>query len=204
MESEPAAGRRVETYAPWRERGPVAGDSKGEPSCVTLQLQTLLAGGAALAACAPTPVAVATASSTGACGTYGYVDVNNDGVISGDEWNTYRTSSYSFWDTNSDGQDQPQRIERCYRAGGFYRTTYYNPDYWTNYWSGFDANGDGYLSADKYWSTSAWARISTATPTAASTPMNGSGGRKAWVTAKSGGHPRARRRAGVARHVLIG
>ena len=118
----------------------------------------LLAGSAGLAACAPTPAGVATASSTGVCGTYGYVDANNDGFISGDEWNTYRTSSYSYWDTNADGRVSRSEFERCYRAGGFYRDAYYNPDYWTNYWTTFDANGDGYLSNDEYWGTSAWTR----------------------------------------------
>ena len=123
-----------------------------------LLIASLLAGSAALAACTTTPVGVAAASSTGVCGTYGYVDVNNDGFISGDEWNTYRTSSYSFWDTNSDGRISRSEFERCYRAGGFYRDAYYNPDHWTNYWTGFDANGDGYLSNDEYWGTSAWTR----------------------------------------------
>ena len=120
----------------------------------------LLASSAALAACAPAPVRPATAAEAAAmCGNYGYVDVNNDGVISGDEWNTYRTGAYGFWDTNKDGRISRSEFERCWRAGGFYRSAYYNPDYWTHYWSAFDANGDGYLSSDEYWSTSAWARI---------------------------------------------
>ena len=122
-------------------------------------LAILLAGSATLGACAPSPAPVTVAAAGDVCGTYGYVDVNNDGFISGDEWNTYRTSSYSFWDTNGDGRISRSEFERCYRAGGFYRDAYYKPDYWTNYWTGFDANGDGYLSADEYWSTSAWARI---------------------------------------------
>ncbi len=125
-----------------------------------LTLPILLGGAAVIAACAPVaPAPVAVASGAGVCGTYGYVDVNNDGFISGSEWNTYRTSTYSYWDTNGDGRISRSEFERCYRAGGFYREAYYNPDYWTNYWSGFDANGDGYLSADEYWSASAWTRI---------------------------------------------
>ena len=120
----------------------------------TLAIAALLAGSAALGACATT----APVRTAGVCGSYGYVDINNDGFISGDEWNTYRTSSYSFWDTNSDGRVSRSEFERCYRAGGFYRDAYYNPDHWTNYWTGFDANGDGYLSNDEYWGTSAWAR----------------------------------------------
>ncbi|MFL6724713.1 MAG: EF-hand domain-containing protein [Sphingomicrobium sp.] len=122
----------------------------------------LLASSAALAGCAvePAPVRPATAAEAAAvCGSYGYVDVNNDGVISGDEWNTYRTSTYSFWDTDRDGKIDRDEFERCWRAGGFYRSAYYNPDYWSHYWTAFDANGDGFLSADEYWSSSAWSRI---------------------------------------------
>ena len=118
----------------------------------------LLAGTAALAGCATyAPVRPVAANSV--CGTYGYVDINNDGFITGDEWNTYRTSTYDFWDADRDGRISRAEFENCYRAGGFYRTGYYNADYWPYYWSAFDANGDGYLSADEYWSASAWARI---------------------------------------------
>jgi hypothetical protein len=122
----------------------------------------LLASGAALAGCMaePAPVRPATAAEAAAvCGTYGYVDVNNDGVISGDEWNTYRAGAYGFWDTNKDGRISRSEFEDCWRAGGFYREAYYNPDYWTNYWTAFDANGDGYLSNDEYWSAATWAQI---------------------------------------------
>jgi hypothetical protein len=122
----------------------------------------LLASGAALAGCTtePAPVRPATAAEAAAvCGTYGYVDVNNDGVITGDEWNTYRTGAYGFWDTNQDGRISKSEFEHCWRAGGFYREAYYNPDYWTNYWTAFDANGDGYLSNDEYWSAATWSRI---------------------------------------------
>jgi len=125
-----------------------------------LVIPLLLAGTAGLAACATTTAPVAVASANGSsCGTYGYVDVNNDGFISGDEWNTYRTSTYGYWDMNGDGRISRSEFEHCYRAGGFYRSAYYQPDYWTNYWTGFDANGDGYLSADEYWSANAWTRV---------------------------------------------
>jgi len=121
-------------------------------------LSALLASAAAVAGCATAPVApVTTAGSV--CGSYGYVDVNNDGMISGDEWNTFRTGAYTGWDTNADGRIDRTEFENCWRAGGFYRDAYYNPDYWTNYWSAFDANGDGYLSADEYWSANTWTRI---------------------------------------------
>jgi hypothetical protein len=120
-----------------------------------LALSALLASTAALAGCAT--VAPVTAAN-GVCGNYGYVDANNDGYISGDEWNTYRTGSYGYWDTNHDGRISQSEFENCYRAGGFYRDAYYHPDYWNNYWTTFDANGDGYLSADEYWSANAWSR----------------------------------------------
>ena len=79
----------------------------------------LLASGAALARCAaePAPVRPATAAEAAAiCGTYGYVDVNNDGFICGDEWNTYRTGAYGFWDTDRDGRIDKSEFERCWRA----------------------------------------------------------------------------------------
>ena len=124
-----------------------------------LTLIALLGGTAAIAGCAATPAPVAVARTASVCGTYGYVDVNNDGFISGDEWNTYRTGAYGFWDANKDGRISRSEFENCYRAGGFYRETYYNPDYWTNYWTAFDANNDGYLSNDEYWSAAAWSQI---------------------------------------------
>ena len=117
----------------------------------------LLAGMAGLAACAPV-AEPATASNT-TCGTYGYIDMNNDGFITGDEWNTYRTNAYGFWDVNKDGRIDRAEFENCWRGGGFYRDAYYHPDYWSNYWSAFDANGDGYLSNDEYWSAATWTRI---------------------------------------------
>ncbi|HET7816448.1 MAG TPA: EF-hand domain-containing protein [Sphingomicrobium sp.] len=124
----------------------------------TLVLGALLAGTAALSGCATVPAEPATAANT-ACGTYGYIDVNNDGWITGDEWNTYRTNAYGYWDVNKDGRIDRAEFENCWRAGGFYRDAYYNADYWSNYWAAFDANGDGYLSSDEYWSAAAWSRI---------------------------------------------
>ena len=124
-----------------------------------LMIAALLAGTATISACATVPPASDVAAAGGVCGTYGYVDVNNDGFISGDEWNTYRTNAYGFWDVDKDGRISRSEFENCYRAGGFYREAYFNPDYWTNYWTAFDANNDGYLSADEYWSTAAWTMI---------------------------------------------
>lgn len=119
---------------------------------------TLLAGAAALGGCVTAPPPGTTAAS-GVCGNAGYIDVNNDGWITGPEWNTWRSNAYTFWDVNKDGRIDRAEFENCYRAGGFYRDAYYNPDYAPNYWTAFDANNDGYLSADEYFSAQSWARI---------------------------------------------
>src|SRR3954469_22392020 len=111
-----------------------------------LLIASLLAGSAALSACETVPPPVTVAAAGGVCGSYGYIDVNNDGFISGDEWNTFHARTYGDWDLNHDGRVSRSEFENCYRAGGFYRAANYNPDYWTNYWSAFDTNGDGYLS----------------------------------------------------------
>ena len=128
----------------------------------TLLLSTLLAGAASLAACDTVPPATpvaAVAAAEGVCAASSPIDVNGDGWISGDEWNTFHTAGYGAWDMNHDGRISRAEFETCYRAGGFYPATYYNPGYWTNYWTAFDANGDGYLSADEYWSPSIYTRI---------------------------------------------
>lgn len=122
-----------------------------------LLLVSLAASAVALAGCATVPPPVVAAN--GVCGSYGYIDINNDGFISGDEWNTFHARTYGDWDIDHDGRISQSEFERCYRAGGFYQTAYYNPDYWNNYWTGFDANGDGYLTPDEYWSAATWARI---------------------------------------------
>ena len=128
----------------------------------TLLITTALAGALTLAACETAPPATPVAAMAAAepvCAASHPIDVNGDGWISGDEWNTFHTSSYGAWDMNNDGRISRSEFEACYRAGGFYPATYYNPDYWTNYWSAFDTNGDGYLSADEYWSATTWGTI---------------------------------------------
>ena len=82
-------------------------------------LAIVLASSAGLAACATYPAAVA---QNNVCTGYGYVDINNDGMISGDEWNSYRTGAYSYWDTNRDGRIERSEFDNCWRAGGFFAT----------------------------------------------------------------------------------
>jgi hypothetical protein len=126
-----------------------------KPICLTI----LLAGSAGLAACATYPAAgPIPVASNNVCGSYGYVDRNNDGMISGDEWNSYRSGAYTYWDVNHDGRIDRTEFENCWRGGGFYQQAYYNPNDWTNYYTGFDANHDGYLDANEYFSANAWTR----------------------------------------------
>ena len=125
-------------------------------------MSVLLAGSAALAGCTTYDEPMATAAAAqraAACGTYGYIDRDNDGYVEADEWTTYRTSAYASWDANGNGQIDRSEFQNCWYGGGFYRSAYYNRDYWSNYWDAFDANHDGWLSNDEYWSGAAWARM---------------------------------------------
>lgn len=90
------------------------------------------------------------------CGTYGLVDRNGDGRISTDEWNAYRTSGYASWDVNHDGRIDRNEYANCWYGGGFYPK--YNRATWEPSYRAFDVNGDGYLSADEYWGTTAWSQ----------------------------------------------
>ena len=89
-----------------------------------------------------------------ACGTYGPIDRNADGRISNAEWNDYRTGAYGFWDANRDGRISRAEYANCWYGGGFYTT--YNRSVYEPSWRAFDANNDGYLSADEYWGSTAW------------------------------------------------
>ena len=115
----------------------------------------LLAGSAALAGCAT----YAPATAYNACGTYGMIDADNDGYVESSEWNAYRTGAYGSWDVNRDGRISRSEFQNCWYGGGFYSASAYNRDYWSNYWSAFDTNNDGYLSNDEYWSGAAWSRM---------------------------------------------
>ena len=124
-------------------------------------IMTAVAASVTLVACTTYPAPLrptAMDRTAAACGTYGYVDANNDGFVTGAEWNAYRTGSYDFWDTNRDGRISQAEFQNCYYGGGFYRDAYYNRDHWQNYYTGFDANRDGYLTRDEYWGSAAWAR----------------------------------------------
>ena len=121
-----------------------------------IALTALLGGAAALSACMTTPAPGLAANSV--CGTYGYVDSNNDGFISGDEWNSYRTGAYDFWDRNRDGRISQSEFADCWAAGGFYRDAYYNREWGQPYWVAFDTNRDGFLSREEYFSAEAWRR----------------------------------------------
>ena len=121
-----------------------------------LLLPALLAGAAALAGCATAPPPVVAAGN--ACAT-GSIDANGDGAVTSAEWNGWRATGYSYWDTNKDNRIDRSEFQACYMAGGFYPASAYNSAYWDRYWTAFDANGDGFLSADEYWSTRAWSTI---------------------------------------------
>src|SRR5687768_11241768 len=90
------------------ERGELTGlSSKQESPMRKTIMPVLLAGSAALAGCTTydEPMATAaTAERAAACGTYGYIDRDNDGYVEADEWTTYRTSAYASWDANGNGQ----------------------------------------------------------------------------------------------------
>ena len=124
-----------------------------------LHLMTLLAGSAAIAGCAAAPPPPAVAVAAGQVCATGSIDADGDGAVTAAEWNAWRASGFGFWDPNKDNRIDRSEFEACYRAGGFYPIAYYNPDYWTNYWTAFDSNGDGFLSADEYWSAQAWASV---------------------------------------------
>lgn len=92
-----------------------------------------------------------------ACGSYGPIDRNGDGRISNAEWNDYRAGGYRGWDVNGDGRISRAEYANCWYGGGFYpsyKQAYYEPS-----WTAFDANHDGYLSSDEYWSARAWSSL---------------------------------------------
>ena len=90
------------------------------------------------------------------CGSYGMIDRNADGRISTAEWNDYRTGGYASWDANHDGRISRAEYANCWYGGGFYDK--YNRAAFEPSYSVFDINHDGYLTANEYWSSSAWAQ----------------------------------------------
>jgi predicted small secreted protein/Ca2+-binding EF-hand superfamily protein len=91
-----------------------------------------------------------------ACGTYGPIDRNGDGRISNSEWTDYR-ANYRYWDTNGDGRISRAEYANCWYGGGFYPA--YHQGVYEPSWTAFDANHDGYLSADEYWSMQSWQNL---------------------------------------------
>ena len=123
-----------------------------------LAISALLAGIAGLSACAYAPAPAVVAANGQVCGT-GSIDANGDGAVTAAEWTAWHTSGFANWDLNHDNRIEQSEFNTCYAAGGFYPSAYYNANYASNYWSAFDANGDGYLSPDEYWSAQAWANV---------------------------------------------
>ena len=121
-----------------------------------LALVSLLAG-AAITGCATTPPAVVTAD--GRVCAAGSIDADGNGAVTAAEWNAWRASGFADWDLDNDNRISAQEFESCYRGGGFYPVANYNADYWNPYWTAFDANGDGFLTSDEYWSAQAWGRV---------------------------------------------
>ena len=91
------------------------------------------------------------------CGTYGPIDSNGDGRIGVAEWNAYRAGAYRGWDLNGDGRISRREYANCWYGGGFYPT--YQKAAYEPSWVAFDANGDGWISSDEYYSTAAWSRL---------------------------------------------
>ena len=131
----------------------------------TTTLTVLLASAAALAGCNTvrgvssdlTSVAEAfDPNKTYAPCASGAIDSNGDGRISNAEWDSYRTAGYSSWDVDRDGRISRAEYANCWYGGGFYTT--YNRAAWEPSYRAFDANGDGWLSSEEYWGTSAWSQ----------------------------------------------
>lgn len=123
-----------------------------------LATSLLLAGAAAIAGCATNQPAMADAGITGMCVNRS-IDTDSNGMISAAEWNAWRASGFSQWDRNGDSRIDENEFRGCFTAGGFYPANYYDPNSWNRYWVTFDANRDGYLTADEYWSAQSWSTI---------------------------------------------
>lgn len=123
-----------------------------------MAVSALLASAAALAGCATVPAGPVVTAGGQVCGT-GSIDADGNGAVTAAEWNAWRTSGFGYWDTNDDNRIDQTEFQNCYMAGGFYPSAYYNPSYWNQYWTAFDMNRDGYLSADEYWSAQTWSNV---------------------------------------------
>jgi len=92
-----------------------------------------------------------------ACGAYGPIDRDGDGRISNAEWNAYHAGAYRGWDLNGDGRISRREYANCWYGGGFYTT--YNKAAYEPSWVAFDANHDGWISSDEYYSSAAWTSL---------------------------------------------
>jgi len=102
-------------------------------------------------------VAFDPAASYHVCGSYGPIDSNGDGRISNAEWAAYHAGAYRGWDLNGDGRISRREYAQCWYGGGFY--TNYHKQMYEPSWTAFDANGDGWISPDEYYGTTAWDRL---------------------------------------------
>jgi predicted small secreted protein len=91
------------------------------------------------------------------CGSYGLIDRNGDGRISGEEWNAYRAAAFAAWDANGNGRVGQREFANCWYGGGFWSS--YNRPNWRPAFDAFDLNRDGFITADEFFGTSAWSRL---------------------------------------------
>jgi predicted small secreted protein len=92
-----------------------------------------------------------------ACGTYGMVDRNNDARIGRDEWLAYGGGAFASWDGNGNGRIGRGEFANCWYGGGF--ATTYNRQNWQPAFDALDVNNDGVITANEFFSATAWARL---------------------------------------------
>ena len=83
---------------------------------------------------------------------------NGDGRISNAEWNAYRAGAYRGWDLNGDGRISRREYAQLLVWRRLLHDLSTRPLYEPS-WVAFDANHDGWISADEYYSTTAWTSL---------------------------------------------
>ena len=91
------------------------------------------------------------------CGSYGMVDRNNDARIGRDEWLAYGGGAFASWDANGNGRIGRGEFANCWYGGGF--ATTYNRANWQPAFDALDVNRDGVITANEFFSATAWARL---------------------------------------------